>query len=247
MIRSCLVTGAASGLGEATAALLAEAGWTVGALDLPGKKSEALGSLANVLQYEADILDEKALQKCLVALNQAAPLRGVVHCAGVAFAATTLGKHGPHPTNAFEWVLNTNILGSFKVARMSAEVMAGNVPEKGGARGCIVLTASVAAFDGQRGQVAYAASKGAVASMVLPMARDLARHGIRVNAIAPGIFDTPMMGMLPEEKREQLAAHVTFPKELGDPRHYAEFAQSVLSNHYLNGEVIRLDGGIRLP
>ena len=158
----------------------------------------------------------------------------------------TINRHGTHPMNGFEWVIQTNVIGAFQVARLVATQMAKEEMDESDLRGCCILTASVAAFDGQRGQVAYAASKGAIASMILPMARDLGRQGIRVMGIAPGVFETPMMQLLPEEKREKLAQGVPVPKRMGQPVEYAQLAESILENTYLNGEIIRLDGGLRL-
>uniref|UniRef100_UPI00356AC5B0 SDR family oxidoreductase n=1 Tax=Shimia sp. TaxID=1954381 RepID=UPI00356AC5B0 len=173
-------------------------------------------------------------------------ITAAVNCAGIAPAATTLGKNGPHPLHTFQQTIDINLVGSFNVARLAAEVIARNAPEEDGARGVIINTASIAAMDGQRGQAAYAASKGGIVGLSLPMARDLARSGIRVMAIAPGIFLTPMLQGLPQEVQDQLAADVTCPKRLGRPQEYAQLAQFIVEAGYLNGEVIRIDGALRM-
>ena len=245
MKRSCLVTGAASGLGQATSETLAHQGWEVFGLDLPGKFEAENDYPFHAL--EGDILDEDSVRRALALATASNTLCGVVHCAGVAFAGTTLGRFGPHGNDTFEWVLQTNVAGSFQVARLGAEAMSQQSLEGEPESRCIILTSSVAAMDGQRGQVAYAASKGAVASMVLPMARDLARHNIRVVGVAPGVFKTNMMALLPEEKQDALGNLALTPKRLGDPREFAEFVSHILESTYLNGTVLRIDGGIRLP
>jgi NAD(P)-dependent dehydrogenase (short-subunit alcohol dehydrogenase family) len=173
-------------------------------------------------------------------------LRGTVNCAGVASAEKVLGREGPHSLDSFAKVVQVNLVGTFNVIRLAAEAMAGNEPLEGGERGVIVNTASVAAFDGQIGQVAYAASKGGVVSLTLPVARELARCGIRVVTIAPGIFDTPMMAGLPEDARASLGKQVPFPSRLGKPEEYANLVRHIVENEMLNGEVIRLDGAIRM-
>lgn len=248
MTRICLVTGAASGLGEATSLVLLAKGWQVAGLDLPGKFNKDTQDPPGFHRFEADITDESAVSKVLETIGELeGEMRGVVHCAGVAFATKTLGSRGPHSASHFEWVVGINLVGTFQIVRLSAEQMAQNTPDEDGGRGCIITTSSIAAFDGQKGQVAYAATKGAVASMVLPMARDLASYGIRVMGIAPGVFETPMMQLLPEEKKAKLAAQVPFPSRLGKPSEYGELAHAILENGLLNGEVIRLDGALRLP
>ena len=173
-------------------------------------------------------------------------ITAAVNCAGIAPAATTIGKNGPHPLHTFQQTIDINLVGSFNVARLAAEVIAQNDPEDDGARGVIINTASIAAMDGQRGQAAYAASKGGIVGLSLPMARDLARAGIRVMAIAPGIFLTPMLMGLPQEVQDQLAQDVTCPKRLGRPEEYAKLAQFIVESGYLNGEVIRIDGALRM-
>ena len=245
MRRSCVVTGAASGLGRATALHLAHEGWDVFGIDLPGKYDTIDGVPFHAL--EGDILDEDSVRRAFELATASAVLCGVVHCAGVAYAGTTLGRLGPHPNDIFEWVLRTNAAGTFQIARLGAEAMAGQAVDDATLDKCIILTSSVAAMDGQRGQVAYAASKGAVASMVLPMARDLARNGIRVVGVAPGVFKTNMMAMLPEEKQEALGSLALTPKRLGNPEEFAQLISHILNSTYMNGTVVRLDGGIRLP
>ena len=245
MRRSCVVTGAASGLGRATAGHLAQKGWEVFGLDLPGK----YGTIDEVPFHalEGDILDEDSVRRAFALATASTDLCGVVHCAGVAYAGTTLGRLGPHPNDTFEWVLRTNVAGTFQIARLGAEAMAGQPNDAATLDKCIILTSSVAAMDGQRGQVAYAASKGAVASMVLPMARDLARNGIRVVGVAPGVFKTNMMALLPQEKQEALGNLALTPKRLGNPEEFAQLISHILDSTYMNGTVVRLDGGIRLP
>lgn len=243
-----LVTGGGSGLGAASAKMLVEAGASVVLADVNAETGEAtaaeLGHCARFVA--ADVTDEAAVQRAVDAAAQMGPLRGVVHCAGIVLARRALGRSGPHNLESFARVIQINLIGTFNVARLAAAQMARNQPLADGERGVIVTTASVAAFDGQIGQAAYAASKGGVAALTLPLARDLARDGIRVVAIAPGIFDTPMMASLPEAARESLGQQVPFPSRLGRPREYAQLARHIIENVMLNGEVIRLDGAIRM-
>jgi len=245
-----LVTGGASGLGRATASYLVHAGAKVILLDLPDKGLEDLslemGSNASFI--EADITDAQSL---LSSLNNPAGsltnLNCVVNCAGVAMAQTTVHRGGAHDLESFAYCVKVNTIGTFNVIRLAADKMSANEPNETEERGVIINTASVAAYDGQRGQVAYAASKGALVSMTLPLARDLARYGIRVMTIAPGIFNTPMMALLPEEAKTALSANVPFPPRLGEPAEFAHLAGAIIENPMLNGEVIRLDGALRMP
>jgi NAD(P)-dependent dehydrogenase (short-subunit alcohol dehydrogenase family) len=240
--RTFLVTGGGSGLGAATARMLEQAGANVVVSDLKG---EAAGR--NTRFVETDVTDEESTHHAVdTAVENFGGLHGAVNCAGVASAQRVLGREGPHSLESFSKVVTVNLIGTFNVIRLAAEAMARNEPTEGGERGVIVNTASVAAFDGQIGQVAYAASKGGVAAMTLPIARELARHGIRVVAIAPGIFDTPMLAGLPEAARESLGRQMPFPPRLGRPEEFAALVRHIIENEMLNGEVIRLDAAIRL-
>jgi NAD(P)-dependent dehydrogenase (short-subunit alcohol dehydrogenase family) len=239
-----LVTGGGSGLGAAVTQNLVEAGAKVVIADLEGKESE------NVRFVETDVTDEESVQTAVdAAREQEGGLYGVVNSAGVAIAEKVLGKNGPHAPDSFTKVVQVNLVGTFNIIRLAAAAMKENEPTDGGdegERGVIVNTASVAAFDGQIGQAAYSASKGGVVAMTLPIARELADYGIRVMTIAPGIFDTPMMAGLPEEARESLGNQVPFPSRLGKPEEYAALVRHIVENEMLNGEVIRLDGAIRM-
>lgn len=244
-----IVTGAASGLGAATAQMLIEAGASVMLVDLNAEaveaKAQALGERARF--SVVDISDEAAAKAAVAAaLSAFGSLHGLVNCAGIVGAEKVLGKQGPHRLTSFAAVINVNLVGSFNMLRLAAEAMAEGVADEGGERGVIINTASIAAYDGQIGQAAYAASKGAIASLTLPAARELARHGIRVMTIAPGIFETPMMAGMTEEVRASLAAGVPFPPRLGRPQEYAALARHIIENSMLNGEVIRLDGALRM-
>jgi Dehydrogenases with different specificities (related to short-chain alcohol dehydrogenases) len=251
---SALVTGGASGLGFATARALADAGASVVIVDLPGSAgqdaADELGGRA--LFVAADVTNEKQVRAAVREASDMAPLRIVVNCAGVATPGKVLGRDGVLPLEQFERVIRINLIGTFNVIRLAAEAMThveplGRVDVPGDAeRGVIVNTASVAAFDGQIGQPAYAASKGGVAAMTLPIARELARSLIRVVTIAPGIFDTPMMAGLPEAARLSLGEQVPHPARLGHPDEYAALVRHIVANPMLNGEVIRLDGAIRM-
>jgi len=238
--RTFLVTGGGSGLGLATARMLTGAGANVVAADLRGEPD------ANIRFVGTDVTDEESVGAAVEAALESGPLSGAVNCAGVAIAEKALGRDGPHPLDSFTKVIQVNLIGTFNVIRLAAAAMLGNEPDEEGGRGVIVNTASVAAFDGQIGQAAYAASKGGVVSMTLPLAREFARSGIRVAAIAPGLFDTPMMAGLPEEARDSLGRQVPFPSRLGRPEEYAALVRHIVENDLINGEVIRLDGAIRM-
>ncbi len=242
-----LVTGGASGLGLATTCRLLDAGAQVVVLDLKGEDIvRELGERARFAP--ADVTDEKAVTAALDIAESLGPLRIVVNCAGTGNAVKTLGKDGAFPLEAFRKVVEINLIGTFNVLRLGAERIAQTEPvgPRGEERGVIINTASVAAFDGQIGQAAYSASKGGVVGMTLPIARDLASKGIRVMTIAPGLFDTPLLAGLPEPARESLGKQVPHPSRLGDPDEYGALAVHIIENPMLNGEVIRLDGAIRM-
>jgi len=240
--RTFLVAGGGSGLGGATAEMLADEGANVVVADLKG---ETAGG--NVRFVETDVTDEASVRGAIEeALQSFGGLHGAINCAGIASAEKVLGREGPHPLDSFAKVVQVNLVGTFNVVRLAAGVMVNNEPTASGERGVIVNTTSVAAYDGQIGQVAYAASKGGVVALTLPVARELAASGIRVVAIAPGIFDTPMMAELPEAARESLGKQVPFPSRLGRPEEYAALVRHIVENRMLNGEVIRLDGAIRM-
>ena len=242
-----VVTGGASGLGEATARYFAAQGAQVTVLDRDANRGEAVASEIGGYFAETDVTDEASVQAAIdLAIDKMGGLTAAVNCAGIALGIKTVGRDGPHPLPAFQKTIDINLVGSFNVARLAAEKMATNAPEPDGARGVIINTASIAAFDGQKGQAAYAASKGGVVGMTLPMARDLASSGVRVMTIAPGIFRTPMLAGLPDEVQASLAADVPNPARLGDPEEYARLAAFIVEMGYLNGEVIRLDGALRM-
>ncbi|MEM7195526.1 MAG: SDR family NAD(P)-dependent oxidoreductase [Pseudomonadota bacterium] len=244
-----LISGGGSGLGAATAKQLAAAGGNVVLADIneaAGNATQAaIGEAA--LFIKADITSEEAVLNAIKgAVERFGRLDGAVNCAGIAVAAKTVGKEGAHPLALFQKVININLVGTFNVVRLVAEHMMQNEPNAGGERGVIINTASVAAYDGQVGQVAYATSKAAIAGMTLPVARDLARNGIRMMTIAPGIFDTPLLAGLPEKARISLGEQVPFPSRLGNPEEFGLLAKHIVENTMLNGEVIRLDGAIRM-
>ena len=243
--KTALVTGGASGLGEACVRALVAAQAAVTIADLNESRGEALAQeLGALTQFcRTDVCDEADV---LAALDEAERVDIVIHCAGIATAERALGKEGPLDLARFEKVLRVNVTGTFNVVRLAAGMMAKNEPGLDGERGVIVMTSSVAAFDGQIGQAAYSASKGAVAAMTLPLAREFARIGIRVLSIAPGLFHTPLLAGLPEEAMKQLAATVPFPARLGDPAEFASLALHMVQNRMLNGEVVRLDGALRM-
>jgi NAD(P)-dependent dehydrogenase (short-subunit alcohol dehydrogenase family) len=242
-----LVTGGASGLGLATAAGLTEAGASVVVCDLPTSAgAEAAAQLGrDVLFVPTDVTEPDSVQAAVERAADRGPLRVAVNCAGIGTPGRVLGRNGPLPLEAFARVVTVNLLGTFNVVRLAAAAMAQTEPV-GGERGVIVNTASAAAFDGQIGQAAYSASKGGVVGMTLPLARDLAQSLIRVMTVAPGLFDTPMLQGLPEPARQSLAAQVPMPSRLGDPGEYAALVRHICENPMLNGEVIRLDGAIRM-
>ena len=247
--RTFLVSGGGSGLGAATAGVITAKGGNVILADIneeAGQRTQALlGPTSTFVQ--ADITKTEDVTRALDRAQQSyGRIDGVINCAGIAIAAKTVGKKGPHDLSAFEKVIRINLIGSFNVIRLTAERLIENTPNDGGERGVIVNTASVAAFDGQIGQAAYSASKGGIVGMTLPIARDLAKHGIRVMTIAPGIFDTPLLAGLPEKARLSLGEQVPFPSRLGNPTEFGALVQHIIENPMLNGEVIRLDGAIRM-
>ncbi len=244
-----LVTGGASGLGAACARRFAAAGAHVVVADVNDVAGEQLASeLGGGAQFvHADVTQEESVQQAVERAVQAFDaLHGAINCAGIGLAERTIGRNGPHPLAGFARVVGVNLIGTFNVIRLAAAAIARGEPNAAGERGVIVNTASVAAFDGQIGQAAYSASKGGIVGMTLPIARDLARDGIRVMTIAPGIFDTPLLGSLPEPARQSLGQQVPFPSRLGRPEEFAALAQHIVENEMLNGEVIRLDGAIRM-
>ncbi|WP_457337848.1 3-hydroxyacyl-CoA dehydrogenase [Rhizobacter sp. P5_C2] len=241
-----IVTGGASGLGEGTARMLAAAGGQVVIADLQADKGEAVAKELGGVFVRCDVSQEADGQAVVAAATAAGKLMGLVNCAGIAPAVKTVGKDGAHPLAVFAKTVTVNLVGSFNMIRLAAEAMSRNAPESTGERGVLISTASVAAYDGQIGQAAYAASKGGIVGMTLPIARDLARNGIRNMTIAPGIFGTPMLFGMPQEVQDALAAGVPFPSRLGTPADYAKLVHQIITNEMLNGEVIRLDGAIRL-
>jgi NAD(P)-dependent dehydrogenase (short-subunit alcohol dehydrogenase family) len=244
---AALVTGAASGLGAATAAALAARGATVYGLDLERAIEAAGEQLDGVTLLAADVTHEAPVREALARIeSDGAQLRVAVNCAGIAPSARILGRKGAHDLDLFRTVIDVNLIGTFNVMRLAAEAIAQHEPDDNGQRGLIVNTASIAAFEGQVGQIAYAASKAGVAGMTITAARDLAQYGIRVVTIAPGIVDTPMMAGFGDEVKAGLAASVTFPQRLADPAEYARLVTMVAEHDYLNGETIRMDGALRM-
>ena len=244
---AAIITGGASGLGKATARYFASQGAQVTLLDRDAARGEAIAKEIGGHYVLTDVTDETSVQEAVdYAQEKMGWITAAVNCAGIALGIKTTGRDGPHPLDAFQRTIDINLVGSFNVARLAAVAMAKNTPEDDGARGVIINTASIAAFDGQKGQAAYAASKGGIAGMTLPMARDLAKEGIRVMTIAPGIFKTPMLAGLPEEVQAELAKDVPNPPRLGDPSEYGRLAGFIVEMGYLNGEVIRLDGALRM-
>jgi NAD(P)-dependent dehydrogenase (short-subunit alcohol dehydrogenase family) len=245
---TALVTGGASGMGEATARRLAAAGATVVVLDRDQAKGEQVAAEIEGRFAPADVTSEDDVAAGVAAATALGPLRTCIHCAGIGWAERTLNRAGdPHSLDTFRKVLEINLVGTFNVLRLAASGMSGNEPDDQGERGVIVNTASIAAYDGQIGQAAYSASKGGVVALTLTAARDLAAVGIRVCTIAPGLIDTPLLGALPAEARDALAQSVLFPKRLGIADDFASLAMEIVRNGYLNGEVIRMDAGIRMP
>jgi NAD(P)-dependent dehydrogenase (short-subunit alcohol dehydrogenase family) len=244
---AAIVTGAASGLGAATASDLARAGAQVACFDVNLDAARAVAAKIGGEAVQCDVTDAGQAATALAqARSRHGPARILINCAGVGPARRIVGRDGPMPLDEFARVINVNLIGTFNMMRLVAADMQGLGPLADGERGVILLTASVAAFEGQIGQAAYAASKGGVAALTLPAAREFAQFGIRVNAIAPGIFHTPMLMALPEEARQSLAAAVPFPKLLGRPDQFASLARHIIENTYINGEVIRLDGALRM-
>jgi 3-hydroxyacyl-CoA dehydrogenase / 3-hydroxy-2-methylbutyryl-CoA dehydrogenase len=244
---SALVSGGASGLGEATSRRLAGQGAAVTIADVNEEKGSALAEELGAEFVKADVTSEEEVEAAVgAAAGREGGLRIAVSCAGVGWAEKVAGKRGPHQSMPFETVVRINLIGTFNVLRFAAAAMIGNDPLDDGERGVCVNTASIAAYDGQVGQIAYSASKGGVVGMTLPAARDLAQSGVRVCTIAPGLFDTPLLAALPQEARDELGRQVPFPARLGLPAEYAALVEHIVENPMLNGEVIRLDGALRM-
>ena len=241
-----IVTGGASGLGEGTARMLASAGGKVVIADMQADKGETVARELGGAFVQCDVSSEADGLAVVAKATSLGRLAGLVNCAGIAPAEKTVGKSGPHKLDVYTRTIMVNLVGSFNMIRLAADAMSRNEPEATGERGVLISTASIAAYDGQIGQAAYAASKGGVVGLTLPIARDLARSGIRNMTIAPGIFGTPMLFGMPKEVQDALAAGVPFPSRLGTPGDYAKLVRHILENDMLNGEVIRLDGAIRL-
>lgn len=241
-----LITGGASGLGAAAARWLAGLGAKVVLADVNVAEGEALAEKLGGKFVKCDVTREDDGKAAVATAQALGTLRGLVNCAGIAIGSKTVGRDGPHPLDAFSRVIQINLIGTFNMIRLAATAMSQGEPNGEGERGVIINTASVAAFDGQMGQAAYAASKGGVASLTLPVARDLSRSGIRVMTIAPGIFETPMMLAMPADVQASLGQMVPFPPRLGKPSEYAMLVEQIVRNPMLNGEVIRLDGAIRM-
>jgi NAD(P)-dependent dehydrogenase (short-subunit alcohol dehydrogenase family) len=248
--KTFLITGGGSGLGAATARLLAESGAHVMIADINHEAGESVAAELGASRahfVQTDVTDEESVQHAVnEVLKVYGGLHGVINCAGIGVAERVLGKTGPHPLAPFAQVIRVNLIGTFNVIRLAAAALSQQEPTASGERGIIINTASVAAFEGQIGQAAYSASKGGIVGMTLPMARELARYGIRVMTIAPGIFDTPLLAGLPEAARASLAQQVPFPPRLGRPDEYAALVKHIIENEMLNGEVIRLDGALRM-
>lgn len=243
-----VVTGGASGLGAATARMIVAAGGKVVLADVNQEAGAAMEAElgANARFVKTDVSNDESARQAFAVASGMGVLRGLVNCAGVAPAEKVVGREGAHKLESFARTININLVGSFNMIRLAAEIMSASEPDATGERGVIVSTASVAAFDGQLGQAAYAASKGGIVAMTLPIARELARSGIRVMTIAPGIMETPMLMGMPPEVQDALGKMVPFPSRMGKPAEYAALVEHIFANQYLNGEVIRLDGSIRM-
>lgn len=245
---AAIVVGGASGLGEATTRALLVRGALVTIADVNAEKGSALAGELGCEFVPCDVREESQVEAAVArAAGAAGGLRIAVCCAGTGWAQKVAGSKGPHPLQPFETILQINLIGTFNVLRHSATAMIDNEPGEDGERGVCVNTASIAAFDGQIGQIAYSASKGGVVGMTLPAARDLAQYGIRVNTVAPGLFDTPLLAALPEQARVALGAGVPFPRRLGEPAEFGQLVCQIVENRMLNGETIRLDGALRMP
>lgn len=247
--KTFIITGGGSGLGAATAQAIVAAGGNVVLADVNPAQGEACVQRLSAKGrfVKADVTSEADVKSAIAtAFKDFGGLHGAVNCAGVGAPAKVLGKEGPHPLDVFQRIININLIGTFNVIRLTAAAMAEQPADEGGERGVIINTSSVASYEGQIGQAAYSASKGGINAMTLPIARELARSGIRVVTIAPGLFDTPMMATLPEAARQSLGAQVPFPSRLGHPEEYAALAKHIIENMMLNGSVIRLDGAIRM-
>ena len=246
---NALVVGGASGLGEATARMLHADGAAVVISDLNADKGEALAAeLGDGVSFvEANVLEAEGVEAAGAAASEGGKLRVSVCCAGIGWAQRTVSKQGPHDLEIFSNVVKVNLIGTFNVLRLAAAAMVDNQPDEHGERGVCVNTASIAAFDGQIGQVAYSASKGGIVGLTLPAARDLAGRGVRVMTIAPGLFDTPLLAALPQEQRQKLGEGIPFPSRLGLPTEYAHLVGAIIAHPMLNGETIRLDGALRMP
>jgi NAD(P)-dependent dehydrogenase (short-subunit alcohol dehydrogenase family) len=244
---AAIVTGGGSGLGAATARALSAAGARVSILDLDENKGRAVAGEIGGLFVRCDVADAAGAEAALAARHAAhgAP-RILVNCAGIGTAARVVGRDGPRPIEAFERVIRVNLIGTFNMMRLVGHAMSVAESDAGGGRGVIISTASVAAFEGQIGQAAYAASKGGIAALTLPVAREFARFGIRVLTIAPGLFKTPLVGELPQETQDALASAIPYPARLGEPAEFAQLVIAMIENDYLNGEIIRLDGALRM-
>lgn len=241
-----IVTGGASGLGAGTARMLVQEGAKVVLADVQDEAGQKLAEELGQTYVHCDVTQEADGQAAVAAALKAGALFGLINCAGVAPASRTVGKNGPHALDLFQKVVMINLVGTFNMSRLAAAAMSDNAPEPTGERGVLINTASVAAYDGQIGQAAYAASKAGVVGMTLPIARDLSKAGIRCVTIAPGIFGTPMIFGMPQEVQDSLAASIPFPARLGRPEDYAKLVNSIITNEMLNGETIRLDGAIRM-